>query len=1141
MKSNAKAVHQVWPPTSKFLLAMKFTAFFLIAALTQVSAKTYSQQVTLNEKNTSLKKLLSTIEKQTGYHFLYDKMDLAAAKAISIQMRNAPVSQAMEVAFKDQPLTYKIFTETIVIRKKDAPLNASIVADQTIQGKVVDEQGLGVPGASVKVKGTTTGATTDVNGSFSLRVADANSTLVVTSVGFTSQEVALGGRTTLTISLKTETRLLNAVVAIGYGAQRKSDLTGSVASVKSETLQERPATNVEQQLQGRVAGVNVSINSGRPGGSTNVIIRGANSINANNSPLYVVDGVIGAGPINYLNPNDIESIDVLKDASSTAIYGARGANGVIIVTTKRGSNNGGRVNYNSYVSFGTMARKLDVLNSKEFIQVEDNAYRNAQKYDPTGFAQGKYKNPQDYRRTLPNLFDSNGNPLYDTDWQKEATQTAVSNNQNISFTGGNKETSYGLFLNYANENGIVRESNLRRFSGRFVFDSQIKPWMKVGGSLTFNNVDDHQVDNGTGGLTITRMMVETLPIIPVMYPNGKYGSNADYPNMEGGENPVNLQRNRYDLYRTQTTLGNVYVNLNLTKDLEFRSTLGVNTNNQQGDFYSSRTLRQLSADVQGEARIDNTRQNYWQTENYFTYNKKINDNNRVNAVLGLSWQANDSFTNRAITQGFTDDFFQYFNLGAGSNPQAPSSYFYKWSMNSYFGRLNYTLNEKYLFTVTGRYDGSSKFGENKKYAFFPSAAFAWRVSEEGFLKNNKTISNLKFRTSYGLTGNSEITPYNSLAFLTNSTAIFGGTRASGTSISTLANPDLKWERTAQFDAGIELGLFNNRISFEGDVYYKKTTDMLLNAPVPISSGFSSIYKNIGSLSNKGVELALNTVNIKTSNFNWSTTFNISINKNKILALGEANDDIFPSPYFLSNTNIIRVGESAGAFYGRVREGIWGTNEAAEAAKYGKLPGDVKHKDINGDGQINDADRVIIGKGLPTGFGTFSNTFRYKQLDLTVDLQYMYGNDILNLSRHSGEDRTGQANSYATVLNGWTPQNQNTMIAENRPASAGYTSTVDSHMIEDGSFIRGRNLLLGYTFTNNITKKLKLSNLRVYASVQNWFLTTKYSGYDPEVTTYTVNGSSNASTASTGNNFAQGITFFDYPKPRTFLFGINASF
>lgn len=999
-------------------------------------------------------------------------------------------------------------------------------AQITVSGTVSDKIGP-LPGASVLVKSTTNGVQTDFDGNYTLTDVAEDAVLVFSYIGYQEVEIAVNGKTTIEVILQENAQALDEVVVVGYGTQKRSDVTGAVSSISSESLQQAPVTNPVQALAGKATGVNVTSNSGRPGGSTNVRIRGSNSINASNGPLYVVDGVIGAGPINYLNPNDIESMEVLKDASATAIYGARGANGVIIITTKRGGKEGGQVTYSSFISIGELAKKLDVLNAKEFLQVEMNAYNNAEKYDPQGWANGRYTNPMEYRNNSK-LFDSNGQPLYDTNWQDEAMRTAVTKSHNLSFTSGNEKNSFGVFLNHADQEGILLESYLKRYSGRFVMDSQIKDWLKVSGGITFNHTEENRVDGSVGGLTPLRMVIETLPIIPVTYQDGSWGTNADYPNMEGGENPVNLLKNRKNIHKTQTVLGDVSATVDLAEGLKLKTSLGVNIQNFQENWYSGKDLRQLSADYNGEAWVQNTRTNYWQFENYLTYTKEFNEIHAITAMAGIGWQQYDYFRSRAGTRGFTDDFYQWNNLGVGENPITPESGTYQWAMNSYFARVNYSLLDKYLFTVTGRLDGSSKFGQDQKRAFFPSAAFAWKISEEDFLKDSQVLSNLKFRTSYGETGNSEIGVYQSLASMSSNTAILGGERASGVGIGSLSNPNLKWEKTAQFDVGLEFGLFRNRINLETDFYYKKTTDMLLDAPVPTTSGYASIYTNIGSMENKGLEVSLETRNIETENFQWTSTFNISINKNEILALGEANDDIFPGPWFLSNTNVLRVGESVGSFYGLVREGVWSSNEAEQAAQYGLMPGDIKHQDVNGDGQLNDADRVIIGNGYADGFGSLFNTFTYKNIDLTVDLQFMYGNDILNLTKHSGEDRTGLANSYSTVLNGWTPENQNTMIAQNRPVGSYYTSTVDSRMVENGSFLRGRNLILGYNFTTDILDKLNLKQLRVYASLQNFFLITDYTGYDPEVATY-------------GNAFSQGITFFDYPKPRTYTLGLTLSF
>ena len=502
----------------------------------------------------------------------------------------------------------------------------------------------------------------------------------------------------------------------------------------------------------------------------------------------------------------------------------------------------------------------------------------------------------------------------------------------------------------------------------------------------------------------------------------------------------------------------------------------------------------------------------------------------------------------ASSRNFISDFFQTNNIGGAQDfaVDSPpiSSAKTRFAFNSYFGRVNYGLMDKYLLTVTGRIDGSSKFGEANKYAFFPSAALAWRVSEEEFLKGNSVISNLKLRGSYGLTGNSEIAAYSALPSLRVTTGVVNNARVlgvgakqePGNTASRLGNPDLKWEKTAQTDIGLEIGFLDNRIAIEADVYYRKTTDMLLSAPLPVTSGYETITRNVGSMENKGFELALTTENVATTKFTWTTTFNISANRNKVLKLANPAP-IFGvgNPNFTNQTGVIMEGQPVGSFWGLVRLGTWGTAETAEAQKFGVntyrgqgkplLPGDVKYLDVNGDYAINDADRMIIGNGNPDFYGSFINTLRYGSFDFVLDLQYSSGNDVLDMTMHSGEDRTGLANSYKSVLNAWTPENQNTQIAAVRDSKAGYVSNVDTHWVKDGSFIRGRNVVLGYTLSGSLTERLRLSNARVYVSVQNFFLSTKFEGNDPEVSTYT-------------NPFAQGQTFFDYPKPTVYMFGLS---
>ncbi|CAM4274815.1 SusC/RagA family TonB-linked outer membrane protein [Zobellia nedashkovskayae] len=1013
------------------------------------------------------------------------------------------------------------------VQASSAPITSELDFEdvqQQITGAVLDNAGIPLAGVNVLIDGTTTGTQTDFDGKYTI-AASSGDVLVFSYIGMKTQSLTVGASGSIDVTMEEDAASLDEVVVIGYGTQKKSDLTGAVGSVSSAELQERPAASLTQSLSGKMPGVSVSINSGRPGGKSNIRIRGNSSVSLSNDPLYVVDGIIlvssglgnNSSPIDYINPNDIASIEVLKDASATAIYGSRGANGVILVSTKRGSNSGGKISYDSYYSLGNLSRKVDVLNSEQFLMIEEVAYQNAEKYDAVGFANGKYTDPA-LKRNDPKLFDANGNPLYDTDWQDEVTRAAFTQNHQLSFTGGTEKGSYGAFLGYMDEEGIMKDSWLKRYSGRFVFDSNIRDWMKVGGSLSYNNQKERVIHASWVG----RNMIENIPIVPVKYPDGSWASNADYPGMEGGPNPVRVGEEYKKFLRTNTILGNIFANITLAKGLDFRTSIGVNNVEQKTDEYAGRELSFIGTNTNGYAVREANEYTSWQFENYLTYSKEIAETHSITGLLGISWQHINNTAFSARAENFSDDFFSFDNLGAGSVVGNPTSSAFAYGLNSYFGRINYGLQNKYLLTVTGRVDGSSKFGDTNRYAFFPSAALAWKVSEENFLKESKTISNLKLRASYGVTGNSEIPAYGALPGLGNYAYVVNNSVVNGIGIDRLANPDLKWEKTNQVDAGIEVGLFDGRISFEVDLYRKLTEDMLLNSPVPTSSGYASVFRNIGSMENKGIEFSLSTKNITTDNFSWDTDFNIAINKNEVVALS-GGSDIF------SSRTIIREGEAVGSFFGLVNLGTWGTDEADEAATYFRLPGDVKIEDRNDDGVINQADRTIIGKGIPDGYGSLINTFRYKNFELLVDLQFQYGNDIMYITTRPQENRQGIANSLATVLDAWTPENQDTEIAQWRPVSAGYDNLDTSHMIQDGSFIRGRNLLLGYNFSPDIAEKLKLSRLKIYTSAQNFFVSTKYEGYDPEVQT-------------SDNTFGQGEVNFDqYPKPRVFMIGLNATF
>lgn len=1028
------------------------------------------------------------------------------------------------------------------------PTHKAIIVERPITGRVVDETNSSLPGVSIVVKGTSRGTVTDADGRFKLDVPDAGATLVFSFVGYVAKEIAVGTQNSINLTLTADDKQLNEVVVIGYGTSRKSDLTGSVGSVKADQIMERPAASLNQGLAGRMPGVQVNTNSGRPGGRTTVRIRGFSSINSSNNPLYVVDGVqlpVGnqnqfTNAIDFINPNDIVSVEVLKDASSTAIYGARGANGVILVTTKKGKAGEGRISYNADFSVNTIGpNRPEVLNAKEYLAVEDLSYANIAKYDPTGWAAGRYANLNPVlkrtrmRELYPDVFDANLNPMYDTDWFKETTQNKLSQNHQLNFSGGSERTQYSLSLGYRDDQGLIKTSYLKRYSGRFTIDDQVKSWLKIGGTLSYNNQGENLVDVNDA---VARQIVEDFPFLPVRYPDGTFANNRDYPQAEGTFSSVHRLAGRRFILNTQTITGSLNSNITLAKGLVLKTILGTNIITQENNQSTTRTL---DLGGQGNASVANQKESFWSFENFLTYNKQVGRHS-FDGLLGLSWQETKFFNINANARTFATDYFGFNNMGAAAILGGINSGASRDAFNSYFGRFNYSLDEKYLFTFTGRADGSSKFGANNKFAFFPSTAVAWRVSEEPFLKNSAVISNLKLRSSYGFSGNSEIPPYTSLPLLSSNYAtIFNDTRIAGTGLSRLANPDLRWEKTAQADVGVELGLFKGRLSIEADYYYRKTTDMLLDAPVPQSSGYATIRRNIGSMQNQGIELGINTVNIATNDLNWTTNFNLSMNRNKVLTLATPAD-IFNvgGPNFTNPTNVIRIGEPVGSFWGLTRLGTWTEAERETAAKFRSyrnnltiLPGDIKYLDVNGDFAITDADRSIIGNGSPLAWGAMTNTVRYKSLDFTLEFQYSYGNDIMDMTLHASEDRQTLANSYRTVLDSWTPQNQGSPMQEIRDTRAGYVTNVDTRWIKDGSFLRGRNLLVGYTLPANLTSRLKMQRFRVYATVQNFFLLAHKDVIgDPEVTP-TNQGNGNSA-------FSQGMMWHGYPRPTTYMVGLQ---
>ena len=936
---------------------------------------------------------------------------------------------------------------------------------------------------------------------------------------------------------------------VGYGTMRKSDLTGSSSTTKGSEILKMQGFNALEGLKGKAAGVNIFNNTGQPGGEMRVIIRGISTINASSSPLYIVDGV-AMTDFQFLNPNDIESIEVLKDASSAAIYGARGANGVIMVTTKRGNaGKGAHIKYDGSFSVSSMARKMDVMNASEWMSAFKQGLENANQFQGMNFDTDLSKIFTDTR-----YFDSNGNPLYDTDWQDECSRVAVSHNHELSIQrSGENGSSVGAFLNFTDQQGILLNTYYKRVNAKLAYDDNPTKWLSTGLNLLVNHSwGNHTSDNpyGQGAL---RTVIEQLPWLPVQL-NGEYVQNnminttgilkdKDNPNSgyqtfspEGVANPVELlERVQVIQYKTQI-FGNAALTFHLAKGLDLRTQLGIDYHNNRSKGYTPFQPHQLidQGASQGAASAGNSNSLYWQEETYLTY---VNDfgKHHLNAMAGASWQARKYDYFGASDNTFTDDYYGYYNLGSGTLKPSVGSDYDKWAMNSYFLRLAYNYNNTYMATVTGRYDGSSKFGQNNKYAFFPSVGLGWLASNESFLKDIETISKLKLHTSFGMTGNSEIGTYRSLATVSQSTTILGGKMVTVSYLDNMPNANLKWEKTAQWDLGFELGLFKNRLNFDISYYYKYTSDLLLNRPVPESTGYSSIMDNIGAVSNHGFDILVTAYPIQTKDFQWTSTLNLGFNKNKVEKLdeGASVDPVSGKRQILTDgfvgyDMLIREGEALSTFYGYKRAGIYDGHPENWDASTMNIPSIVGEK-------VTYKQRQILGNGLPDWTGSFINTFNYKNFDLTLDLQFSMGADIMQEYYHSTLARFLTNGLDRLYEEAWHPVNNPNGVEQALRLNnfgMGANNQADSDWVCDGSYLRFNLLQLGYTFSGSACRTLGISALRLYANLNNFWLicSDDYKGYDPD-----------NSTRLGSNNWGANRQFFSYPRPKTFSFGVNVTF
>ncbi|MBK8566773.1 MAG: TonB-dependent receptor [Saprospiraceae bacterium] len=1018
---------------------------------------------------------------------------------------------------------------------------------QKITGKVTSaEDGLPLPGVNVFIKNTTVGTTTEVDGSYEIN-AGKGAMLEFSFVGFEKKEVVVGSENIINVVLESSAQLLKDVVVVAYGTVKKSDLTGSVSSVSSEDITRTAPTSLDQALQGRAAGVQVTQVSGRPGGETSIRIRGSSSINAGNEPLYVVDGMLitsdngqtnaggtagsGLNGLSAINPGDIERIEILKDASATALYGSRGSNGVVLITTKRGKAGKSSVTFDTYYGVQEVTKQLDMLNGQEFAN-----YMN-EFSEESGL-------PFDVRYLIPEKIGEG------TDWQKAIFRQATMQSYQLSALGGSENTQFSISGGYFKQEGIIINSDFERYSFRTNLDQKISNRFKVGSSVSLSYIKSRGVLTGAqsagtgtllpGATTSALLFPPTLPVLDSTVAGG-YTFEDDRGRDIG--NPVADALETDNLSNNARAIANLYGIYKIAEGLDLKASAGVDGFSVKDNRFVPNYLKR-SEPNNGDAVVATVDGLSWLSEFTLTYSRKLSKRHTFDALAGTSFQGFRSERLFAFALDFPDNRTGWHSLGSALNPQPASTGESEWGIVSYLGRVNYSFDNRILLTLTGRMDGASKFGKNNKYGFFPSGAIAWKMHEEDFFKNMGVFQTLKSRISYGVIGNQEIFPYASLATVG---AIGQGTFNNseayiGQEPLRYPNPDLKWERTSQFDFGIDAEFAGGRLGATFDIYQKQTTDLLLFTPLPTTTGFSGALFNIGGLRNKGLELALNSRNL-TGEFDWQTDLNFSVNRNEITELSLGNDIFVPGVLTVpAGWSILREGEPIGTFYGLVSDGIFQTDEEAMSSPHLKAQnpkaGDRKYKDLNGrdaqgnltgqpDGVVDEADRQIIGDANPDFTWGLTNKFSWKGFDLSVFIQGVQGNDIVNAYLFE----IGSLNAETNVLkefydNRWTPENPNDKYPKVNPSER---NTFSDAQVEDGSFIRIKNITFGYNLPNSLLQKTKLAKFRVYASVNNLKTFTDYRGYDPEVNAF---GQS---------HLLQGIDYGGYPLARTIIGGVQVGF
>ena len=1103
-----KYFKSIWKPA---LLRTALFLFILNGSILNVIAQEPKLSISLNK--VTIKQFFNEIQRKTDYTFSYREGILNNNKDVSISVHNKNLSEILKSVLDSKGLSFSIQAKSIVITQQLQTSTQSF----TLKGKVTNSEGEPLIGVTVLAKNSKNGTATDFDGNFSIRINDKNTSLQFTYVGYKQENVQIKDHKFITVIMEEDSHMLNEVVAVGYGVMRKSDLTGSVVRVGSKDISNIPTVRLDQALTGKASGVHITNTSGEPGAGTNILIRGGISISASNEPLYVIDGFIGAGDLNLIDPNDIESVEILKDAAATSIYGARGANGVVIVTTKRGTEGRNNVTVNTYIGVQHIAKRLEMMNAREYAEMLNQQ-------DVSVNQEPSIENPSIYGKG--------------TDWQDEILRMALMQNYQIAASGGNKDSRYYLSISMFDQEGVIKNSGIRRYQTRLNLDRKIGKNINIGANFQFSYSQRKPNLVSLGGFDYQSSALATPPTMGIYNEDGSYAADSPSRVVSNKIDNVVAQLNeRKKQEKAASVYAGIFADWEAIKGLKFKTFLGLNaSNNKTSEYKPSSLPTMIQNKVKGEAWINQGDSYSILWENTVNYMKEIAKGHHLTVLGGYTLQTSRSEGLSLYGKNFTNDLLDWNNLSdAETKTRLIGSSASEWAIISYLGRINYSVLDRYLVTVTGRYDGSSRLGKDNRFAFFPSVAVAWRLSEEKFMKRFSKLDNLKIRASYGLSGNQDIALYQTLPLMKQQNVILTDIPQVGYIPDRLGNDKLKWETTAQFDFGIEASFFKSRLNIEFDTYTKRTRDLLLDVEFPYTSGFKNGFMNVGKISNRGVELMIRSTNIVTKDFSWTTEFNIARNKNKVVALGPDKDfeytfrpGLGTHPY-----SWLKVGQPVGAFYGYIMDGIYRTREQIEAGNEPNASlGQKIYRDINGDGVITIEDQTTIGDPNPDFFGGLNNTFTYKNFTLNVFLQGTYGNDIL-----SGGDFLYATvdprfvNQYKRVKNFWSLDNPN---AEYPKLYSNDEYQPSTYMIHNGSHLKIKSVSLYYNLPVKKWKRNKvISEFQCYITGTNLFTFTSYKGYDPEVNTGTEGGYKVYSA-----NVLRGMDFTAYPSARTFTFGIK---